>query len=162
MHPILSGDTATSRRTAELGIRILSLLYVQILARGKSTSVMGENELGRPMPEAEDRSHLDRTGQSNLTATPGHTRPVRIHFSHPPPHPPPSNAKKSKRRRRMDRRSTSSESDGLLGLLKAENERRAKHDADVAQSLVTFVKESGEQKMQLTSLLKDLIASNNA
>ncbi|KAJ7240707.1 hypothetical protein C8J57DRAFT_1370527 [Mycena rebaudengoi] len=66
--------------------------------------------------------------------------------------------KKSKRRRLMDRRSlTSSGSDALVELLKAENERRAAHDACVAESLDTFVKDSRAQKEEVTSLLKDLV-----
>ncbi|KAJ7170970.1 hypothetical protein C8R46DRAFT_1261868 [Mycena filopes] len=64
----------------------------------------------------------------------------------------------SKRRRGM-RRSTSSEADGLLGLMKAENERRAAHDARVAQSLETFVSDSRTQKNEFTSLLKELVAN---
>ncbi|KAJ7174863.1 hypothetical protein C8R46DRAFT_1215028 [Mycena filopes] len=65
----------------------------------------------------------------------------------------------SKRRRGM-RRSASSEADGLLGLMKAENERRAAHDARVAQSLDTFVSDLRVQKQEFTSLLKELVAND--
>ncbi|KAJ7691355.1 hypothetical protein B0H17DRAFT_1133872 [Mycena rosella] len=66
---------------------------------------------------------------------------------------------KSKRRRRLDRRSGSStDANGLLALMNKENARRAEHDARVAKSLETFVSDSRQQKMEFTSLLKELVA----
>ncbi|KAJ6533471.1 hypothetical protein B0H10DRAFT_2247163 [Mycena sp. CBHHK59/15] len=71
-----------------------------------------------------------------------------------------TNGKKVSKRRRGMRRSTSSDADGLLGLMKAENARRAAHDTRVAQSLETFVSDSREQKKEFTSLLKELVAND--
>ncbi|KAJ7082157.1 hypothetical protein C8R43DRAFT_1142829 [Mycena crocata] len=69
---------------------------------------------------------------------------------------------KSKRRRKMARRSTSSGADGLLALMKEENARRAKHDTRVADSLSIFVSDSREQKQEFTSILKQLVAKEDA
>jgi hypothetical protein len=69
-----------------------------------------------------------------------------------------TNSKKAWKRRCGMRRSTSSDTDGLLALMKAENARRATHDARVAQSLETFVSDSREQ--EFTSLLKELVAND--
>ncbi|KAJ7910208.1 hypothetical protein B0H13DRAFT_2329631 [Mycena leptocephala] len=68
-----------------------------------------------------------------------------------------SNQKKSKRRRTMDRRTSTAGTDTLVQLLKAENARRAAHDAEVAASFNMFVKDAREQKNEVTSLLKDLV-----
>jgi hypothetical protein len=65
--------------------------------------------------------------------------------------------KKSKRRRTMDRRTSSTAgSDQLVSLLREENARRAAHDAQMAVSFSTFVKDAREQKSEVTSLLRDL------
>ncbi|KAJ7934984.1 hypothetical protein B0H13DRAFT_1854693 [Mycena leptocephala] len=68
-----------------------------------------------------------------------------------------SDQKKSKRRRTMDRRTSTAGTDTLVQLLKAENARRAAHDAEVAASFNMFVKDAREQKNEVTSLLKDLV-----
>ncbi|KAJ6493878.1 hypothetical protein DFH09DRAFT_1104342 [Mycena vulgaris] len=73
-----------------------------------------------------------------------------------------SNAKKSKskRRRRMDRRSGSApDAEGFLAMMDAENKRRSMHDERVAKSLEMFVSDSRQQKMEFTSLLKELVTS---
>ncbi|KAK7039744.1 hypothetical protein R3P38DRAFT_2514352, partial [Favolaschia claudopus] len=74
----------------------------------------------------------------------------------------PAKGKKSSKRRRGMRRSASGDADDLLGLMKAENDRRAAHDTRVAQSLETFVADSREQKKEFTSLLKELVANDRA
>ncbi|KAJ6559306.1 hypothetical protein B0H10DRAFT_2216668 [Mycena sp. CBHHK59/15] len=71
-----------------------------------------------------------------------------------------TNGKKVSKRRRGMHRSTSSDADGLLGLMKAENAHRAAHDTCVTQSLKTFVSDSREQKKEFTSLLKELVAND--
>ncbi|KAJ7812192.1 hypothetical protein B0H14DRAFT_3753377 [Mycena olivaceomarginata] len=60
---------------------------------------------------------------------------------------------KSKRRRRNE----SYDKDGLLSLMKAENERRAKHDEHIAQTFNKFVDKSVQQKDEYITLLKSLI-----
>nr|GAT42373.1 predicted protein [Mycena chlorophos] len=64
---------------------------------------------------------------------------------------PKSKKLKSKRRRLMDR--TSSTSDDLLALFKAENERRAAHDERIAKSWEAFVGNSRKQGEMLKELL---------
>ncbi|KAJ6537045.1 hypothetical protein B0H19DRAFT_1079420 [Mycena capillaripes] len=66
-----------------------------------------------------------------------------------------SQARKTKRRRRNDRSSDTAE---LVALMRAENERRAKHDERIQQSFDTSVGNCSKQKDEYISLLRDLIA----
>ncbi|KAJ7175618.1 hypothetical protein C8R46DRAFT_1249156 [Mycena filopes] len=61
---------------------------------------------------------------------------------------------------RLNKRRSASGKDALLAVMKEENERRAEHDDRVATSLDVFVKDACEQKAELNSLLRALIASD--
>ncbi|KAJ7639852.1 hypothetical protein DFH06DRAFT_1335115 [Mycena polygramma] len=69
-----------------------------------------------------------------------------------------SKVQKNKRRRRNDR---SSETTELFAIMKAENERRAKHDEQVAQQLGKFVDNCSAQKDEYISLLRELITKGD-
>ncbi|KAJ6548359.1 hypothetical protein B0H19DRAFT_1378889 [Mycena capillaripes] len=67
-----------------------------------------------------------------------------------------ANKRKTKRRRR----NPGADTEALLALMKAENERRAKHDARIADAFDTFVGNNSRQKDEYIGLLRDLLAKD--
>ncbi|CAK5276918.1 unnamed protein product [Mycena citricolor] len=65
-----------------------------------------------------------------------------------------SGDRSSKRRRLMDQRSNTQ--DKLLRLMEQDQQRRAKQDAEVADTLATFVKQSHQDKQDMMLLLREM------
>ncbi|KAJ6467548.1 hypothetical protein C8R47DRAFT_1201146 [Mycena vitilis] len=127
--------------------------------RQASMKTLGKRKR-QPTPDSDaDDGALSDNGSATTTRTPRSTAASASIETIDSGDDDAANASKGQRKRRRNDRS--SETAQLFAFMRAENDRRAKHDERVAQSLDRFVGNSAQQKDEYISLLRDLIAKND-
>ncbi|KAJ7619954.1 hypothetical protein DFH06DRAFT_1234511 [Mycena polygramma] len=128
--------------------------------RQASMKTLGKRKR-QPTPDSDaDDGALSDNGSATNTRTPRPTAASSSIETIDSGDDDAANASKGQRKRRRNDRS--SETTELFAFMKAENDRRAKHDERIAQSLDRFVGNCAQQKDEYISLLRDLIAKNDA